>query len=150
MFFFLKLQILINYLYTLFFTTFNILILQLFPLSLFSILYSKSAQLPFSTRSWKDMPKNELSITLEKSLFLINDYHILFAHHFLISQIPCTTKIYGRDYMKTHANIIFLFYFNCLFLIIIYANICFYLIFTFLNPVNIGGSITSFSWTINR
>ena len=52
------------------------------------------------------------SITLEKSLFLINDYHILFAHHFLISQIPCTTKIYGRDYMKTHANIIFLFYFN--------------------------------------
>jgi NADH-quinone oxidoreductase subunit L len=32
-----------------FFTTFNILILQLFPLSLFSILYSKSAQLPFST-----------------------------------------------------------------------------------------------------
>ena len=34
-----------------FFTTFNILILQLFPLSLFSILYSKSAQLPFSTWS---------------------------------------------------------------------------------------------------
>ena len=32
-----------------FYTTFNILILQLFPLSLFSILYSKSAQLPFST-----------------------------------------------------------------------------------------------------
>ena len=34
-----------------FFTTFNILILQLFPLSLFFILYSKSAQLPFSTWS---------------------------------------------------------------------------------------------------
>ena len=32
-----------------FYTTFNILILQLFPLSLFSILYSKLAQLPFST-----------------------------------------------------------------------------------------------------
>ena len=32
-----------------FFTTFNILILQLFPLSLFYIYYSKSAQLPFST-----------------------------------------------------------------------------------------------------
>ena len=32
-----------------FYTTFSLLILQLFPLSLFSILYSKSAQLPFST-----------------------------------------------------------------------------------------------------
>ena len=32
-----------------FYTTFNIIALQLFPLSLFSILYSKSAQLPFST-----------------------------------------------------------------------------------------------------
>ena len=36
---------------TFLFTAFNTLILQLFTISLFCILYSKSAQLPFSTRS---------------------------------------------------------------------------------------------------
>ncbi len=91
-----------------FFTTFNILILQLFPLSLFYILYSKSAQLPFSTRSLNATPAPTpisalshsstmviagvfLGIIIDDIIIIIIDYFSLVCLFFYL--IPLTTLL---------------------------------------------------------
>ena len=93
-----------------FFTTFNILILQLLPLSLFSILYSKSAQLPFSTWSLNatsaPTPISALShsstmviagvflgIMLDDMIIIITDYFSLSCLFFYL--IPLNTLLWS-------------------------------------------------------
>ena len=93
-----------------FFTTFNILILQLFPLSLFYILYSKSAQLPFSTwllnATTAPTPISALShsstmviagvflaIIIDDMIIIIIDYFSLVCLFFYL--IPLTTLLWS-------------------------------------------------------
>ena len=93
-----------------FFTTFNILILQLFPLSLFFILYSKSAQLPFSTWSLNatsaPTPISALShsstmviagvflgIIIDDMIIIIIDYFSLVCLFFYV--IPSNTLLWS-------------------------------------------------------
>nr|YP_010729734.1 Nad5 [Neorotalia gaimardi]WEF49974.1 Nad5 [Neorotalia gaimardi] len=93
-----------------FFTTFNIVTLQLLPLSLFSIIYSKSAQLPFSTWSLNatsaPTPISALShsstmviagvfltIIIDDLLIIITDYFSLTYLLFYI--IPLNTLLWS-------------------------------------------------------
>ena len=71
-----------------FYTTFNILILQLFPLSLFSILYSKSAQFIYHYKFrcyiyYFIYIKNLYLLFLDYILFLFQHYLIYTIHYIL-------------------------------------------------------------------
>ena len=91
-------------------TTFNIVIIQLFPLFLFSILYSKSAQLPFSTWSLNatsaPTPISALShsstmviagvflgIIIDDMIIIITDYFSLSLLFFYL--IPLNTLLWS-------------------------------------------------------
>ena len=91
---------------TFLFTAFNTLILQLFTISLFCILYSKSAQLPFSTRSSNAIsaptPISALShsptmviagvflgIIIDDMIIIITDYFSFICLFFYLKLIAC-------------------------------------------------------------
>jgi len=93
-----------------FFTTFNIVIFQLFPFSLFYIIYSKSAQLPFSTWSLNATSAPTpisallhsstmviagvfLAIIIDDMIIIIIDYFSLVCLFFYL--IPSTTLLWS-------------------------------------------------------